>query len=241
MQGGFDTNDALGGSGQERLVVKTDDSIVPCTIKQILNKVKKDDHTFLIDGQPRKQVSLVGRIISHTESEIYIEYLITDGTGTISVQHFVSLTDDQVIPDNTYVFAVGRIQQTADCNISLYTIKRIVDFNQIPFHMMYALFVHLQTTRGAPPDSSFAQVPKRVESYQPPPPAATKEDREDAIKAALIEFLKANNRESGVPSQEIIEHFANQYSAEEVTSAIESCSFNGEIYSTTYDNCYNAC
>ncbi|EAX94192.1 hypothetical protein TVAG_479570 [Trichomonas vaginalis G3] len=105
--------------------------------------------------------------------------------------------------------------------------------------MLYALFTHLQTTRGTPPDSSFAQAPKHIETA--PPPMRSSEDRDEKIKNDVIEFLKENNSDRGTPEEQIIQHFSHIYSAEEVKKAVETANFNGEIYSTSEDNCYNPC
>lgn len=197
---------------------------------------------ILFKVKSRKQVSIVGKIISHEDSTISIDYLVNDCTGSIKVKNFISDDNPEPIPDGTYVFVVGRITPAIEDGISSFTIKPITEFDQIPYHMLYSLFVHLQTTRGTPPDSSFAQAPKHVETSAPaPPPMRSSEDRDEKIKNDVIEFLKENNSDRGTPEEQIIQHFSHIYSAEEVKKAVETANFNGEIYSTSEDNCYNPC
>ncbi|EAX84010.1 hypothetical protein TVAG_320730 [Trichomonas vaginalis G3] len=63
------------------------------------------------------------------------------------------------------------------------------------------------------------------------------------IKNDVIEFLKGEQfKIAETPERTKLFNISPHiYSAEEVKKAVETANFNGEIYSTSEDNCYNPC
>lgn len=248
-QGGYDAGDQLGSSGQQRQTVRADDGILPVTIKQLREKkIDEDRNEVLIDNIPRKHISVVGMVKScNDEDALGSEYIINDTTGDYTVKAFANDGDEKTFPINTWVYVCGRISSSAGNSITSFAIREITDFNQIAFHMLNACFVHLQATLGSAPGSLFtthATVQQGASSTQAAVQQVTKmseEERAEKVKDAVVKFLQSTNSENGTSVQQIIEALSNQYSTEDINNAIQSASFNGEIYATNEDEHYAPC
>ena len=246
-QGGYEAGDQLGSSGQQRQTVRTDDGILPVTIKQLQTSTfDEDQNEIKIDNIGRKQVSLVGMVKSHTDDNLDIEYVINDTTGDFKVKAFVNDGDEKVIADDAWVYVCGRISGSSRDCVTAFVIREISDFNQIAFHMLSACFVHLQATRGAAPGSSFTshiaqQATSTTQAAVQQVTRMSEEERAEKIKDAVVKFLQSTNSENGTSEQQIIEALSNQYSTEDIHNAIQSASFNGEIYATNEDGHYAPC
>ena len=244
--GGFEPTDQLSSSGQQRNTINISDGICPVTIKQILTATyDENEQEVRIDGVPRKQVSVVGRIVSISDQgPIEISYIVSDGTGDLKINFFVGETDN-VIPTGAMVFAVGRLSATYKEQMTAFTIKPITQWDQIPFHMLQATFIHLNTLKGTAPNSVFSahvtQPQLLAQNTAQQVQQMTAEQRAEKIKEDVIECIKSEGNDAGVSVQTIISHLGSKYTVEEIKTAIESASFNGEIYATNEDDHYAPC
>jgi hypothetical protein len=96
---------------EQRPMIDTRDTIVPVMIKQICQAFtnwKKGDN-ILIDGQPRKHVSLVGLIHSASRGPIAVTYQIDDGTGHIDVIDYPDGGSSPELQRETYCRVIGRL------------------------------------------------------------------------------------------------------------------------------------
>ena len=247
MQGGFDRGDQLGSGGQQRATVNVNDGICPVTIRQILTATfDQDNQEVRIDNNPRKQICIVAKTIAHTEETVTdIVYTINDGTGTFKVKFFASDLNTEVYKDGTYVFIVGRLSAQSRTEMTDFTIRKVTEFDQIPFHMLQATFTHLQAVKGSAPNSIFsAQVtqPQAVAQHvAQTTQQLTTEQKAEQIKTDVVNFIHAQAGDSGVAFTTICSAFASKYSTEDVRTAIESASFNGEIYATNEEDHYAPC
>ena len=246
VAGGYDQGDQLGSSGQQRTVVNTNDGICPLTIHQILTaQFDTNLQEVRIDGITRKQVCIVGRVISHSGDAMEIIYTINDGTGSFNVKYFAADISVEVYPEGTLVCVTGRLSATNQKEITAFTIRKIKEADQIPFHMLQATFVHLQAIKGAAPNSVFSAhvtQPQAVAQHSAQAiQQMTSEQRADKIKEDVIECIKREVGESGVSVQTVISQLSSKYSVEEIKTAVENASFNGEIYPTNEDDHYAPC
>lgn len=221
MDGGYDPNDQLPSVGETPQTVRTDESIVPLTAKQILAIPEPDpDHPdIFVDNQPRKEVCIVGRVAAFDVQPVSIVYDIEDGTGTVQVEMYNY--EDTVVPTpvNTYVYVVGKFSTKRPQKIEGFAIRPITDFNQICYHMMQTLFVHLLSTRGLPPNSAYSIAEHDTKGSQPKKEASG-EDAEKRLSDAIVEFIKASR--DGATKREIVQKFANAtWSVEQISTIIE--------------------
>ena len=247
MESGFDFNDRLPSETGEHMIVKTEDAITPVTIKQLLDSNFEPGKNILIDGVPRKQVSIVGVIEKVTEDAIVSYYDVNDSTGIFQVQDFTkdmeTLTES--FQPGTYVSIVGKIS-FSDVDrqpiISAFSVKKVNDFNQIPCHLLQALFVHLLTLRGLPSNSAFEIKNKEYQgnTADPSKPGIDDSSSEEVLCNEILEFLRMNKQIDGTPKSDIVSHLSSRFSVERISIALSALEYRGEIY-TSSPNRYIIC
>ena len=262
--GGFDPNDRIPSEQDARLPVRTDDALVPVTIKQILDANPEPGNPIIIDGVQRKIVSIVGIVRNVSEANIAMVYEIDDGTGSFLVQDFThsdSTSPEDIFHENMYVYVCGRINsgskdRSSQPNISAFRVKQVVDPNQIAFHYLQALYVHKYFQRGSlPPNSAFesnqavgaapgmGNVQNRIGTVGTPAGHHQNSSipREELVKKAILDFLGTKDSSYGVHIDEIARALSNLYSVDEVTAAIEALAYSGEIYNASQPDHYAKC
>ena len=234
-EGGYDPNDQLPSVGETPQAVRTDESVVPLTAKQILGCQVDSDHTEVyVDNQPRKEVCIVGRIAGYEERSVSVVYEIEDGTGTVSVEMYNYEDSVTITPVNTYVYVVGKFSTKNPQKIEGFVIKPITDFNQVCYHMMQALFVHLFQTRGLPPNSAYSAAERDAKGSQPKREEGGA-DAEKRVSDAIVEFIKAKGQD-GATKREIIAQFSNAtWSVEQICTIIEKLVYVPAIYEPNDD------
>ena len=70
------------------------------------------------------------------------------------------------------------------------------------------------------------------------PVKLTAQRKIDIVKKAILRFLKNTNSNNGIDAKEIINHFSDAFSIDDIQSSIDSLSYNGEIVSTGLDEHY---
>jgi hypothetical protein len=206
--------------------VNTGDSIVPVTIKQI-NEALEDGGELLIDLQPRRHVAVIGLVCRGTRDEISRTYTLDDGTGTIVVQDFTHdlASAEPVLELHTYAYVVGRVMVN-EREITAFCVRRVDDFNQIPFHLMQALYVHLHSVCGLPHGSVYAA----VEAQGHPQSAAHASPPADRIGQAILAVLRRGNVRTGTHRRAILAGLAGQFSVEEIDRGLERLRQNCDVY-----------
>jgi hypothetical protein len=215
-------------------LVNVKDSIVPVTIKQILALFNQSSPGpyVMIDGQPRKVVTIVGLIRSTQCDGGSTIYEIDDGTGIIKV---LDLTKDEPLSPWVYCRVLGRLtlHHSEQNPIGAFSVRRVTDWNQIPYHMLQALYVHLHSTRSPPNGSVCSQINRSTVS---PPRSVASEiapkicGREDLVNQAVLGFLRRANSREGTPRQEIIAMLTKEFSVEEIDEAIAGLRYQTDIY-----------
>jgi hypothetical protein len=226
MNSRFDGGDHLPMQDDDdhRFVVENH-AVVPATIKQVMSALQSTTpgDGILIDERPRKQVSLVGLIKSVKADNLYFVYNVDDGTGNLFAQDFrPNEKEGEPVPAMTYAHVVGRMVAGDSYQISAFCVKPIVDCNQIPYHFLSALYIHLLTTRGRAANS--ALVPSPVAEAHPGPRAA------EDVPIAVLALLRRRNKDKGMPKREIIGALSHKYAIEDIDQAIHTLACSSEIY-----------
>lgn len=244
MQGGFDLDDNLPSEPNENLPVNTEETLTPVTIKQLIDSNYSIDQPFLVDGVPRKHFIIVGVVRSVQKEEIWTLYEIDDSTGIFPVQDFSKDLDslEQTFSVGTYVSVVGKINlYESGPIISAFSVKPVIDFDEIPYHFLYTLFVHFSTLRGLPPNTAFS-FSKVVEqngekgltnankNHNNNEPAQA---HDELIRKKILDFIR--DKHSSVNKSEIVRFLGDTYPLEEISNSLNVLEYNGEIYSTGID------
>jgi len=131
--------------------VYSNQSLTPVTIK-MLNDAAFADSKFKIDNHELNQITFVGAIVSLEVQQTRINMMIADGSGAITVNHFIddgqqAQTD---LKEATYVRVYGNLRNTGGKMVTAFRILPLVDCNEINFHMLEVIKTHLFHTRGPP-------------------------------------------------------------------------------------------
>eukprot|EP00013_Stygamoeba_regulata_P005149 CAMPEP_0177640282 /NCGR_PEP_ID=MMETSP0447-20121125/6462_1 /TAXON_ID=0 /ORGANISM="Stygamoeba regulata, Strain BSH-02190019" /LENGTH=329 /DNA_ID=CAMNT_0019142347 /DNA_START=27 /DNA_END=1016 /DNA_ORIENTATION=+ len=169
-QGGYMQSPAGGMGGAEESPSRrrgggTAQTLTPCTTAQLmLAQQPHAEGPFKLDGVEIHLVNVVAKILEIKESATTYTVRVNDGTTSQGVE--VRFWVDASAPDSLtvvrpflregmYVSVFGHLRTFAGTrNIVGYRIIIVEDFNQITYHGLQAVQVHLQRTKGAPPASS---------------------------------------------------------------------------------------
>jgi hypothetical protein len=165
------------------------------------------------------------------EENLSFIYEVNDGTEKIKVILFSSEGEDAIACDvNTYVYVVGRLGNVEMDRLTAFTVRKVTDFNQIPYHMLQACFAHLFFTRGLPPGSAFGST---VQLRQDGLVGTGGQDREEALRDAIMAFVRQRSASDGPTTREIGVALSANYSLEKIAEAIETLRYNGEIWDSS--------
>ncbi|KAJ1881193.1 Replication factor A protein 2 [Coemansia sp. RSA 486] len=153
--GGDDDNKTRGGYKNQTLR--------PVTIKQLTDiAAAKDDAPIIIDGEEIKQVTFVGVVRNVNRQQINLMYSVEDGTGKIDVRVWSKDDEDDNmdggnsgnpdIVEGRYVRVYGELKFFGGKrHVSAHKIRPVTDHNEIAYHGMEAIYVHMTKTRGVAP------------------------------------------------------------------------------------------
>jgi hypothetical protein len=218
-RGGFDADDRM-PDGDTRHVVNERDAVVPATIKQVVEALgnKDPEGDVSIDGRVRKLVSLIAIVMAFEEEGPSIVYTLSDGSGSLKVQHYART--DTTLPDafpvHSYVHVVGRMVGADEPQISAFSVRAVEDFNQIPYHNLQALYVHLSLTRGTP--------------ARPVEAAPVKAANDDKVAQAVLAVLRRGDKQNGMHKRDIVKQLAGKFPVQEIDEAISQLQYSSEIY-----------
>lgn len=273
---------------EKTLPVRTNNTIIPVTIKQILEAQPSVDqiNSKIIDNVDRKEVSIVGMILHSARNSYSTMYEIDDGTGTYLIQVIHpenTMNDDNSPPEiesfnnGQYVHVVGRLSTTSqeDQNepipvISAYSVRLCKDSNQIACHFLQSLYVHLLTLKNnenkVDVESSQNKITDYLEYEDKKTTKVSKDFDNDSgnekidsspisindisirmtsqkkieiVKRSVLRLLNNTTSENGYEMKKIINNLSNIYSIDDIQSAVDSLTYNGEIICTGIDERYS--
>jgi len=139
-------------------------SLLPLTIRQLLTSAQSHtDDIFKVDGRELAQITIVGLITSVHEQSTFLNYWVDDGTGKIEVRLWLDQDDNDFTTqksawrEGVYVRVVGHLRSFNGVrSIVGFRIQPIHDFNEITFHLLEVIYVHLYNikTKATNPDTS---------------------------------------------------------------------------------------
>ncbi|KAG0337214.1 replication factor A protein 2 [Podila horticola] len=150
VQEAFSSDNAGGPKKQ------TNHTLRPVTIKQLLNAQQTQaDGDFRIDNVTLGQVTLIGCIRNVNRQSTQHTFQIEDGTGTIDAKRFPSEDEDpaetSAVDVGTYVRVVGVLKQFgAKFVINTYAIRPIENKDELTYHLLEAIYVHVSSTKSKP-------------------------------------------------------------------------------------------
>ncbi|KAI7864980.1 hypothetical protein BDF14DRAFT_1829202 [Spinellus fusiger] len=226
-QGGYDAfNGSSDTAGPKRYT--GDQTMRAVTLKQIQDSKVVQDNIIKIDGHDLVQVTFIGIIRSVSEQASKYMYTVEDGTGVIEVRTWseASATEEdeakrrELVVD-TYVRVFGRINNFNNrMNCISYTMRPIIDFNEINYHFLECVHTHLLlTVKPKPVVVAGAQTGQGHVTLD--------------INAQVINVIKSfNEHDDGVHIDEVVEKLKAHHSPDSIRAAIEDLSNEGHCYAT---------
>lgn len=221
--------------------------MLPVIIKQLLsapNTPGSDE--FKIDGADVNQVSIVGSILTVTETSTNLQFRVDDGTGRIDVKIWIDSEDNEYNQqkrsawrEGVYVRVYGHLRAfNNQRSVVAFSIQPITNFNEVTYHFLEVIYVHLYHTKG--PLTSVAAASNTTSTnsnsnyYQ-----QSTYDYND-LQTAIIDTCRSNSQtysQAGISIHFVVEQLSNMGATyEQVRSACDFLIQEGHLYSTTDDD-----
>ncbi|GLD98008.1 hypothetical protein PINS_up006705 [Pythium insidiosum] len=144
-----------GGGGGGGRIARDAQTLVPVTVRQLLNRSETDD-SIRVDGHEMSNVRVVGLLGNVVPHSTNVNFQLDDGTGVIDGRLFLHGDDleraeEEIakLRDGMYVRAVGSLRQFQDrLSLNCFTLTPITDFNEITHHFLETIYVHCYHTKG---------------------------------------------------------------------------------------------
>lgn len=132
---------------------QTRSTLSPVTIKQIHDSSQPvPDDEFVVNNVSLNMVSFVGVVRKVENNTSAVTITIEDGTGSVDVRRWV---DEKIATaaeegerfsalENKYVYVTGALKEMQlKKQIQHATIREVSDYNEVTYHMLYAIENHL--------------------------------------------------------------------------------------------------
>lgn len=172
----------------------------PVTIRQLVVAFQPHpDAEFKIDDVDVEHVTFVGNITNMVRSATNASCSIEDGTGTIDVRLWMETADNDTgkldgIEQGVYVRVIGNLKSFNNKrSLNAQVIRKVTDYNEIQYHMLEAIYVHLYHTRGPPPAAGQGGRPSVMQGISKPQQALQQRPGESAYANNAQASTSANN------------------------------------------------
>lgn len=243
-------------AGEKR--AKGEQTVFPVTIKQI-NDASTGDDQVKIDGRDVNQVVIVGTVLTIDAQALAINYSMDDGTGRIDVRWWSDAENGEsadekrsIISEMTYARVVGKVRNFQGTKqIVAFDVRPVKDFNEVTYHMINAVQVHLAhtTAASAPVDNNgpgfgFGAAPVAQNT-----PAATgaapmtggADSNLNEIQKSVMEIIDQHGAgEMGCEFGAVKAQLGNRFDEGQLREAIEFLSSEGHLYSTIDEDHFKA-
>jgi len=220
-------------------------SLIPVTIKQLHNATQgQPEDIFRVDGRELNQVTFVANVLQISNLTTNVNLLVDDGTGKIEVRVWLDTDDknDHMAQkrgdwkEGSYVRVFGNLRSFQHKrSVVGFKVIPITDFNELTYHFLEVIHVHLYHTRGA-----VGQAPPIVNNYSNSTayqrqPMATSNSMAD-IHQSVMQVISNAGANEGVSVAFICQQLNR--SEAEVKQAIDFLSGEGHLYSTIDEDHY---
>jgi replication factor A2 len=263
-QGGFmpsQNNDMSGGAMKDTRKPRTDQTVMPLTVKQLLGADRGEGDVLTINGKELSHVMLVGAVTAVNPSQLTLKYQVDDGTGKVDVTWWMDDDGDMAtskrasaIREGIYVRVVGKTRMHQDqMQLTAFDVSPLADHNQITYHFLSCIKAHLAHTQPAPAASAQAAGAGFAYGARPEPAAAAPTtggasmDMDMGGEAGLnpqqnkvLSVIAENSMsEEGASIQQLQSQLAGMSEAD-IRTVIDFLSSEGHLYSTIDEDHFKA-
>lgn len=253
-------NDVSGGGIKDTRKPRTDQTVMPLTVKQLLAADRGEGDVLSIDGKELSHVMLIGAVTAVNASQLTLKYQVDDGTGKVDVTWWMDDDGDMAtskrssaIREGIYVRVVGKTRMhDGQMQLTAFDVHPVLDHNQITYHFLSCIKTHLSNTTAAPasaaPASAGFQYGAKPEVAAAAPAAGgASMDMDMGGEAGLnaqqnkvLSVIAENSMsEEGVSIQQLQSQL-NGMSEPDIRTAIDFLSSEGHLYSTIDEDHFKA-
>lgn len=245
--GGYLPSPAGESPTQQKFSARSSDqqSITPTTLRMLWTAEHGTDEVFRIDGHPLVQVTFIGKVVSVDDTNnTNLAYKIDDGTGSMDVKFWLE-TDDtgaarnkEVLPTGSYVRVYGHLRNWQNSlNVVAFRILPIPDSNEITYHFLEVIRVHLYNTKGPVPTGSTPGITGVIGGGNVPPapapgPSPSGVQFNDIQTAILQIVANAPNKDLGASRNEVVNACNQRWAPTSITEHMEFLLSEGHMYTT---------
>jgi len=254
--GGFVPNsqdmamDGATGAGGEKKGKSAADkqTLIPVTVSSFKRGSTGDDESIQIDGRDISQVTIVGKIEKIQDQSTYVNYTVDDGTGAIDVRQWLDSDESEYLRSERAKLQSGRYARVVgyprkfnnERSLVAMHIAPVTDFNEITFHGLEVIAVHLEASKSNPGASTnasqgtYASVKQEggMSAASNSLPAAPQADGGlDRVTHAVLSTIKECQDESGMHIDSVASMLTPQgISTAQIRSALENLSNDLGVY-----------
>ncbi|KAI9095593.1 hypothetical protein DFS34DRAFT_183954 [Phlyctochytrium arcticum] len=246
-----------GGSKGKR---SANQALRPVTVKQIMDsKQTIPDQPSMLDGQILENLTIVGRVNSVTEASTNTTYVLDDGTGTIELKKWVNGEENEAVAklredivEGIYVRATGHLRIfNSKKSILVFNIRKVESADEITFHSLECVMVHLYHTKGplnpapnqqiaAPTGGAAAPTSFQNSAYAPTagtyasdPSDAFKDEGFNPVQRHVMQFVRQHHStQDGASLFDLVNRLRGQAPEHEIKETVEYLCSEGHLYST---------
>lgn len=151
-----------------------DSGLQPLTVKMISQATQRPgDDIFYIDGVDVNNVTLVGMVHNKEERNIDTSFFLDDSTGRIQVKRWIDgqdsheFTEMQAVKNGMYVRVHGHLRTFQNkLHVVAFSVRPITNFNELTFHFLEVIYVHLSNMQTRVPAMGPAPTPASMSTYE---------------------------------------------------------------------------
>jgi replication factor A2 len=254
--GGFMPEKAESPAASKGGRARGEQTMFPVTIKQVIDADSSDD-VVKIDGRDVNQVVVVGTVMSLESQALANNYKVDDGTGSIDVRWWTDADSSDIHADKqsqiremTYVRVVGKIRNFQGAKqIVAFDVRPVKDFNEVTYHMINCIQVHLAhttqpaatTQSSAAPGFNYGAAPAQ---HTPAPQAMDTSGADSGmseIQRLVLKIIEQRGTgEMGCQFGDVKAELGARFNEGELRNAIEFLSSEGHLYSTIDEDHFKA-
>jgi len=201
-------------------------------------------------------VVIVGTVLSMESQALATNFVIDDGTGRTDVRWWNDTEGDSAankgshISEMTYVRCVGKVRNFQGTKqVVAFDVRPVQDFNEITYHMLNAVQIHLSCTTAAPapadnngPGFGYGAAPVAHSTPASTGAAPVMADNGlNDVQKLVMQIIESNGAgEMGCEFGNVKSQLGNRFNETQLREAIEFLSSEGHLYSTIDEDHFKA-
>ncbi|KAG2379301.1 hypothetical protein C9374_007440 [Naegleria lovaniensis] len=235
-------------------------SCTPLTIRQLLGN-KKTNERFHVDGKELDIVEILGQVVAISKKSTYTSFTVDDCTASMEIKIFDSslknneflAKERENIREGDFVKFFGHISEWKErFSLNAIMARVVTDANEIYFHMLECIQVHLFNTQGPPPsvtgssrgdDMNTSMMGNDAYNFGANPSSSGQNDvavarleqAMDEILTAASQVITPQKKRTGVLKSEILDLLYGQYPEDQLEAAFDNLVQSGKLFNTLDD------